>query len=152
MESNSGWVTMMTRSVTTGLWLDRCHLIKSLFHTFHLSLVHNYIYICIYKNIHIIVWILISVDSVNVWNWTYFLDLVKYLNSLLYYKWMFWKFKVPVSAIENTILTQRLFLQMQMSKFRMLLFTGEEEDQRIRMENNFRPPQPLKGRKVCSSN
>lgn len=41
---------------------------------------------------------------------------------------------------------------MQMSKFRTLLFTGEEEDQRIRMENNFRPPQPLKGRKVYSSN
>uniref|UniRef100_H3CVL0 Carbonic anhydrase n=1 Tax=Tetraodon nigroviridis TaxID=99883 RepID=H3CVL0_TETNG len=41
--------------------------------------------------------------------------------------------------------------EKQMSKFRMLLFTGEEEDQRIRMENNFRPPQPLKGRKVCSS-
>ncbi|TWW67938.1 Carbonic anhydrase 7 [Takifugu flavidus] len=42
--------------------------------------------------------------------------------------------------------------EKQMSKFRMLLFTGEEEDQRMRMENNFRPPQPLKGRKVRSSN
>ncbi|CAJ1049823.1 carbonic anhydrase 7 isoform X1 [Xyrichtys novacula] len=37
--------------------------------------------------------------------------------------------------------------ERQLGKFRMLLFTGEEEDQRIRMENNFRPPQPLKGRK-----
>ncbi|XP_022623530.1 carbonic anhydrase 7 isoform X2 [Seriola dumerili] len=42
--------------------------------------------------------------------------------------------------------------EKQLGKFRMLLFTGEEEDQRIRMENNFRPPQPLKGRKVRSSN
>ncbi|KAK2853916.1 hypothetical protein Q5P01_006577 [Channa striata] len=41
--------------------------------------------------------------------------------------------------------------ERQMSKFRMLLFTAEEEDQRMRMENNFRPPQPLKGRKVRSS-
>uniref|UniRef100_A0A7N8XAZ0 Carbonic anhydrase VII n=1 Tax=Mastacembelus armatus TaxID=205130 RepID=A0A7N8XAZ0_9TELE len=41
--------------------------------------------------------------------------------------------------------------EKQLGKFRMLLFTGEEEDQRIRMENNFRPPQPLKGRKVRSS-
>nr|XP_019935302.1 PREDICTED: carbonic anhydrase 7 [Paralichthys olivaceus] len=40
----------------------------------------------------------------------------------------------------------------QMGKFRLLLFSGEEEDQRKRMENNFRPPQPLKGRKVRSSN
>lgn len=40
----------------------------------------------------------------------------------------------------------------QLGKFRMLLFTGEDEDQRTRMENNFRPPQPLKGRKVRSSN
>ncbi|KAF0043092.1 hypothetical protein F2P81_004429 [Scophthalmus maximus] len=40
----------------------------------------------------------------------------------------------------------------QVGKFRMLLFSGEEEDQRTRMENNFRPPQPLKGRKVRSSN
>lgn len=43
-------------------------------------------------------------------------------------------------------------LPMQLGKFRLLLFTGEEEDQRTRMENNFRPPQPLKGRKVRSSN
>ncbi|XP_060892331.1 carbonic anhydrase 7 isoform X1 [Labrus mixtus] len=42
--------------------------------------------------------------------------------------------------------------EKQLGKFRMLLFSGEEEDQRIRMENNFRPPQPLKGRKVRSSN
>uniref|UniRef100_A0A673AG45 Carbonic anhydrase VII n=1 Tax=Sphaeramia orbicularis TaxID=375764 RepID=A0A673AG45_9TELE len=42
--------------------------------------------------------------------------------------------------------------EKQLGKFRMLLFTGEEEDQRLRMENNFRPPQPLKGRKVRSSN
>ncbi|KAM3625728.1 uncharacterized protein V6R79_016788 [Siganus canaliculatus] len=42
--------------------------------------------------------------------------------------------------------------EKQLGKFRMLLFTGEEEDQRIRMENNFRPPQPLKGREVRSSN
>ncbi|XP_049454347.1 carbonic anhydrase 7 [Epinephelus fuscoguttatus] len=42
--------------------------------------------------------------------------------------------------------------EKQLGKFRTLLFTGEEEDQRTRMENNFRPPQPLKGRKVRSSN
>ncbi|KAJ8339907.1 hypothetical protein SKAU_G00345400 [Synaphobranchus kaupii] len=40
--------------------------------------------------------------------------------------------------------------EKQMAKFRMLLFTGEEEDKK-RMENNFRPPQPLKGRKVRAS-
>ncbi|KAJ8343705.1 hypothetical protein SKAU_G00310340 [Synaphobranchus kaupii] len=38
----------------------------------------------------------------------------------------------------------------QMEKFRMLLFSEEEEDEKL-MENNFRPPQPLKGRKVCAS-
>ncbi|KAK6480061.1 carbonic anhydrase 7-like [Huso huso] len=40
--------------------------------------------------------------------------------------------------------------EKQMEKFRMLLFTGEEED-RLCMVNNFRPPQPLKGRKVRAS-
>ena len=39
----------------------------------------------------------------------------------------------------------------QMGKFRMLVFNGEEEDLRSRMENNFRSPQPLKGRKVLAS-
>uniref|UniRef100_A0A9J7ZD52 Carbonic anhydrase n=1 Tax=Cyprinus carpio carpio TaxID=630221 RepID=A0A9J7ZD52_CYPCA len=39
----------------------------------------------------------------------------------------------------------------QMGKFRTLLFNGEEEDDRKRMENNFRPPQPLKGRTVRAS-
>ncbi|NWW39725.1 CAH7 anhydrase, partial [Panurus biarmicus] len=38
----------------------------------------------------------------------------------------------------------------QLEKFRTLLFTGEE-DQRIQMANNFRPPQPLKGRIVRAS-
>uniref|UniRef100_A0A8C5UHE3 Carbonic anhydrase n=1 Tax=Malurus cyaneus samueli TaxID=2593467 RepID=A0A8C5UHE3_9PASS len=38
----------------------------------------------------------------------------------------------------------------QLEKFRMLLFTGEE-DQRIQMADNFRPPQPLKGRIVRAS-
>ncbi|XP_018607945.1 carbonic anhydrase 7 isoform X2 [Scleropages formosus] len=41
--------------------------------------------------------------------------------------------------------------EKQMGKFRMLLFSGEEEEDRKRMVNNFRPPQPLKGRKVRSS-
>ncbi|KAI5619748.1 carbonic anhydrase 7, partial [Silurus asotus] len=41
--------------------------------------------------------------------------------------------------------------EKQMGKFRMLLFSGEEEEQRKRMENNFRPPQPLKGRTVRAS-
>nr|XP_046201467.1 carbonic anhydrase 7-like [Oncorhynchus gorbuscha] len=41
--------------------------------------------------------------------------------------------------------------EKQMGKFRMLLFNGEEEEGRKRMENNFRPPQPLKGRKVLAS-
>ncbi|XP_064193315.1 carbonic anhydrase 7-like [Anguilla rostrata] len=40
--------------------------------------------------------------------------------------------------------------EKQMAKFRMLLFTEEEENKK-RMENNFRPPQPLKGRKVRAS-
>ncbi|XP_006004096.1 carbonic anhydrase 7 [Latimeria chalumnae] len=40
--------------------------------------------------------------------------------------------------------------EKQMEKFRTLLFTGEEED-KIRMVDNFRPPQPLKGRTVQAS-
>ncbi|XP_040471753.1 carbonic anhydrase 7 isoform X2 [Falco naumanni] len=40
--------------------------------------------------------------------------------------------------------------EKQLEKFRMLLFTSEE-DQRIQMVNNFRPPQPLKGRIVQAS-
>ncbi|WP_205860322.1 carbonic anhydrase family protein, partial [Polaribacter sp. 20A6] len=39
----------------------------------------------------------------------------------------------------------------QMGKFRTLLFNGEEDDDRKHMENNFRPPQPLKGRTVRAS-
>uniref|UniRef100_A0A8D2JM20 Carbonic anhydrase 7 n=1 Tax=Varanus komodoensis TaxID=61221 RepID=A0A8D2JM20_VARKO len=38
----------------------------------------------------------------------------------------------------------------QMEKFRTLLFTTEE-DERVQMVNNFRPPQPLKGRVVRAS-
>ncbi|XP_015239889.1 PREDICTED: carbonic anhydrase 7 [Cyprinodon variegatus] len=40
----------------------------------------------------------------------------------------------------------------QLGMFRMLQFNSEEENQRTRMENNFRPPQPLKDRIVRSSN
>lgn len=40
--------------------------------------------------------------------------------------------------------------EKQMGKFRTLVTCGEEEENRKRMENNFRPPQPLKGRKVRS--
>ncbi|XP_048371746.1 carbonic anhydrase 7 isoform X2 [Sphaerodactylus townsendi] len=40
--------------------------------------------------------------------------------------------------------------EKQMGKFRTLLFTTEE-DERIHMVNNFRPPQPLKGRVVRAS-
>uniref|UniRef100_A0A671MHV3 Carbonic anhydrase 7-like n=1 Tax=Sinocyclocheilus anshuiensis TaxID=1608454 RepID=A0A671MHV3_9TELE len=39
----------------------------------------------------------------------------------------------------------------QMGKFRMLMFNGEEEEDRKRMENNYRPPQPLTGRTVLAS-
>ncbi|XP_067290884.1 carbonic anhydrase 2 [Pseudorasbora parva] len=38
----------------------------------------------------------------------------------------------------------------QMKKFRSLLFTAEKE-KACCMVNNYRPPQPLKGRKVCAS-
>lgn len=38
----------------------------------------------------------------------------------------------------------------QMEKFRALLFSGEGEAE-CRMVDNYRPPQPLKDRKVCSS-
>ncbi|XP_029466484.1 carbonic anhydrase 7 [Rhinatrema bivittatum] len=42
--------------------------------------------------------------------------------------------------------------EKQMEKFRKtMFFTGEEEDARIHMVNNFRPPQPLKGRSVQAS-
>ncbi|XP_045298983.1 carbonic anhydrase 7 isoform X2 [Leopardus geoffroyi] len=40
--------------------------------------------------------------------------------------------------------------ERQMEKFRSLLFTSED-DERIHMVNNFRPPQPLKGRVVKAS-
>ncbi|NXL91157.1 CAH7 anhydrase, partial [Alectura lathami] len=40
--------------------------------------------------------------------------------------------------------------EKQLEKFRTLLFTSEG-DQRIPMVNNFRPPQPLKGRTVQAS-
>ncbi|XP_031600715.1 carbonic anhydrase 7 [Oreochromis aureus] len=42
--------------------------------------------------------------------------------------------------------------EKQLGMLRMLLFTEEEDNQKMRMENNFRPPQPLKGRRVRSSN
>ncbi|KAF7211712.1 carbonic anhydrase 7 isoform X2 [Nothobranchius furzeri] len=42
--------------------------------------------------------------------------------------------------------------ERQLAMFRMLQFNAEEEDERMRMENNFRPPQPLEGRTVLSSN
>ncbi|XP_039619178.1 carbonic anhydrase 7 isoform X3 [Polypterus senegalus] len=40
--------------------------------------------------------------------------------------------------------------QKQMHRFRLLLFSSEDED-RLPMIDNFRPPQPLKGRKVRAS-
>lgn len=40
--------------------------------------------------------------------------------------------------------------ERQMEKFRSLLFTSED-DERIHMVDNFRPPQPLKGRVVKAS-
>ncbi|KAG8144001.1 hypothetical protein E2320_001132 [Naja naja] len=40
--------------------------------------------------------------------------------------------------------------EKQMEKFRSLLFTTEE-DEKIPMVNNFRPPQPLKGRVIRAS-
>lgn len=43
-----------------------------------------------------------------------------------------------------------LFCILKMEKFRSLLFTSED-DERIHMVNNFRPPQPLKGRVVKAS-
>ncbi|XP_056610086.1 carbonic anhydrase 7 isoform X2 [Triplophysa dalaica] len=50
------------------------------------------------------------------------------------------------------VLKDPLFLsEKQMGKFRTLNFNGEEEESRRRMENNFRPPQPIKGRTVRAS-
>lgn len=43
-----------------------------------------------------------------------------------------------------------LFCLLKMEKFRSLLFTSED-DERIHMVNNFRPPQPLMGRLVKAS-
>ncbi|XP_073515812.1 carbonic anhydrase 7 isoform X2 [Phyllobates terribilis] len=50
-------------------------------------------------------------------------------------------------------LTDALYMvRFRMERFRKtLLFNGEEEDERIHMVNNFRPPQPLNGRKVQAS-
>lgn len=42
------------------------------------------------------------------------------------------------------------FCLFKMEKFRSLLITSED-DERIHMVNNFRPPQPLKGRVVKAS-
>ncbi|XP_043937852.1 carbonic anhydrase 7 [Protopterus annectens] len=41
--------------------------------------------------------------------------------------------------------------EKQLEKFRSLLCSCEDEDERIHMADNFRPPQPLKGRKVQAS-
>ncbi|XP_041047737.1 carbonic anhydrase 7 isoform X1 [Carcharodon carcharias] len=41
--------------------------------------------------------------------------------------------------------------EKQMDKFRMLLFSGEEDSEKQPMVDNFRPPQPLKGRTVLAS-
>ncbi|XP_069595479.1 carbonic anhydrase 7 isoform X2 [Ranitomeya imitator] len=42
--------------------------------------------------------------------------------------------------------------EKQMERFRKtLLINGEDEDERVHMVNNFRPPQPLNGRKVQAS-
>ncbi|XP_062923313.1 carbonic anhydrase 7 isoform X1 [Mobula hypostoma] len=41
--------------------------------------------------------------------------------------------------------------EKQMDKFRMLLFSGETESQKLQMVDNYRPPQPLKGRTVFAS-
>uniref|UniRef100_A0A4W3IZF7 Carbonic anhydrase n=1 Tax=Callorhinchus milii TaxID=7868 RepID=A0A4W3IZF7_CALMI len=50
------------------------------------------------------------------------------------------------------MLKEPLYLsEKQMEKFRTLFFSGEEEGLRTRMMDNFRPPQPLKGRTVEAS-
>uniref|UniRef100_UPI00398ED3CF carbonic anhydrase 7 n=1 Tax=Pristiophorus japonicus TaxID=55135 RepID=UPI00398ED3CF len=41
--------------------------------------------------------------------------------------------------------------EKQMDKFRMLLFSGEGDSEKLQMVDNFRPPQPLKGRTVLAS-
>ncbi|XP_007906065.1 carbonic anhydrase 7 isoform X2 [Callorhinchus milii] len=49
-------------------------------------------------------------------------------------------------------LTDALYMvRFKMEKFRTLFFSGEEEGLRTRMMDNFRPPQPLKGRTVEAS-
>ncbi|XP_072451917.1 carbonic anhydrase 7 [Chiloscyllium punctatum] len=49
-------------------------------------------------------------------------------------------FKEPISLSEK-----------QLDKFRMLMFSGEEDSEKQPMVDNFRPPQPLKGRTVLAS-
>ncbi|XP_067854282.1 carbonic anhydrase 7 [Heptranchias perlo] len=41
--------------------------------------------------------------------------------------------------------------EKQMDKFRMLLFSGEEDSEKLQMVDNFRPPQPLNRRTVLAS-
>ncbi|XP_032891779.1 carbonic anhydrase 7 isoform X2 [Amblyraja radiata] len=41
--------------------------------------------------------------------------------------------------------------EKQMDKFRMLLFSDENQSEKIRMVDNYRPPQPLCGRRVSAS-
>lgn len=63
-----------------------------------------------------------------------------------------WEFLQYINSNRWWKLTALLILSLpvQMKKFRSLLFTGEEE-KACCMVDNYRPPQPLKDRKVCAS-
>ncbi|XP_065145657.1 carbonic anhydrase 7 isoform X1 [Paramisgurnus dabryanus] len=57
-----------------------------------------------------------------------------------------------LESVTWIVLKDPIFVsEKQMGKFRTLCFNGEDEENRKRMENNFRPPQPLKGRTVRAS-
>ncbi|XP_013371724.1 PREDICTED: carbonic anhydrase 7 isoform X3 [Chinchilla lanigera] len=67
--------------------------------------------------------------------------------------WIVLREPISISERQTTALSscpECPFCLLKMEKFRSLLFTSED-DERIHMVNNFRPPQPLKGRVVKAS-
>ncbi|ETE66513.1 Carbonic anhydrase 7, partial [Ophiophagus hannah] len=65
--------------------------------------------------------------------------------------WIVLKEAIQISEKQTVFLTVMPSpVSLQMEKFRSLLFSTEE-DEKIPMVNNFRPPQPLKGRVVRAS-
>ncbi|TRY69788.1 hypothetical protein DNTS_006018 [Danionella cerebrum] len=74
-------------------------------------------------------------------------------NSLEYWTYMGSLTTPPLyESVTWIVLKEAIQLsEKQAGKFRTLMFTEEEEEDWKHMENNFRPPQPLRGRTVRAS-